>query len=106
MIERLDVREAQAHEIRKVQRARTGDVPQRVASHVAVVGGVGQFADADAIEHDPDDAVKARLSRTCRRILPRFKIRIGIRQIMHQPRSGPAIFSCYSRARFLRAAVR
>jgi hypothetical protein len=33
-------------------------VAQRVASHVAVIGGVGQFADADAIEDDPDHTVK------------------------------------------------
>ena len=29
-----------------------------VAASVAVVGGVGQGANADAVENDPDDAVK------------------------------------------------
>jgi hypothetical protein len=33
-------------------------VAQGVASHVAVTGGVRQFADADAIEDDPDHTVK------------------------------------------------
>ncbi len=29
-----------------------------VATDVAVIGGVGEFADADAIEDEPDDAVE------------------------------------------------
>jgi hypothetical protein len=31
-------------------------VAERVAANVAVVGGVGKFANTDAIENDPDDA--------------------------------------------------
>ncbi len=60
MCERLDIREAEAHEIRQLQRARARDVAQRVAAHVAVIGGIGQLADAHAIEHDPDHPVKMR----------------------------------------------
>ena len=56
MRERLYVREAEAHEIRQMQRARARDVAQRVAADVAVVGRVRQLADAHAIEDDPDDA--------------------------------------------------
>ena len=58
MVERLDIGEAEADQIRNAQRTRARDVAERVAAHVAVVRGVGQFADADAIEHDPDDAVE------------------------------------------------
>ncbi len=56
MRERLDVGEAEPHEIWQLQRARARDVAQRVAAHVAILGGVGQFADPDAVEHDPDNA--------------------------------------------------
>ena len=39
-----------------------GDVAERVAALVAVGGGVGQLADADAIENDEDDAAGRRRS--------------------------------------------
>jgi hypothetical protein len=35
-----------------------GDIPQRIAALVTVRSGVGQFAAADAVEHDEDDAGK------------------------------------------------
>ena len=60
MVERFDIREAEADEIRQMQRARAGDVSERVAAYVAVVGGVREFADADAIEDDPDYAREVR----------------------------------------------
>ena len=43
-----------------MQRARAGNVSERVAAYVAVVSGVGEFADADAIEDDPDYAREVR----------------------------------------------
>jgi hypothetical protein len=60
MVERLDVREAQAHEIRKVQRPRSRDVSECVAAHFTVLNGVGEFADANAIEDNPDYPSEAR----------------------------------------------
>jgi hypothetical protein len=56
VVERFDVREAQALEIREMQRTRAGDMSERVTANVAVVGSVGEFTDADAIEDDPDYA--------------------------------------------------
>src|SRR5580693_10578392 len=43
-----------------MQQARAGDVSEGVAADVAVVGGVGKFADANAIEDDPDDPRELR----------------------------------------------
>jgi hypothetical protein len=60
VVKRFDVREAQAHQIGEMQRAQAGDVSERVAAYVAVVGGVGEFADADAIEDDPDYVCEIR----------------------------------------------
>ena len=54
MRERLDVSKAESDKIWKMQRARASDVAERVASYVAVIGGVGKLADADAIENDPE----------------------------------------------------
>jgi hypothetical protein len=36
------------------------DVTEGGATDVAVVGGVGKFADANAVEDDPDDAAEGR----------------------------------------------
>ena len=58
MLKRSNVGEAEAHEIREAQRSRARDVAERVAADVAVFGGVRQFADADAVENDPNDAVE------------------------------------------------
>src|SRR5579862_6176584 len=60
ILERFDIREAEANEIRNLQRTRTRNVTERVASHVAVIRGIGQFANSDAIKHDPDNALKSR----------------------------------------------
>src|ERR1700675_4667052 len=43
-----------------MQRARARNVSERVAAHVAVVGGIGQLADADAIENNPHHAREPR----------------------------------------------
>ena len=43
-----------------MQRAGAGDVSEGVAADVAVVGGVGKFANTDAIEDDPDYAREVR----------------------------------------------
>jgi hypothetical protein len=59
--ERLDIGEAEANEIRNFERARASDVAQGVATDVAIGGSVRQFADAHAIEHNPDYAVKMRI---------------------------------------------
>ena len=54
--EGFDVGEAEFGEIGKREGAGGGDVAEGVATDVAVIGGVGEFADADAVEDDPDDA--------------------------------------------------
>ena len=41
-----------------MQFAALGDVPQRIAACVAVLGGIGHLADADTVENDPDDAAE------------------------------------------------
>ena len=47
-------------QIRQMQAARCArDVAERVAARVAVGGRIRHLADADAIEHDPDDAAEA-----------------------------------------------
>ena len=56
--ERSNIREAETQEIRDFQRARFGDMPQRAAADVAVIRRVRQFADSDAIEHDPNNSLK------------------------------------------------
>ena len=58
MRERLDVGEAEADEIGQLQRARACNVAEGVAAYIAVNRSVGQFASADAIQHNPDDALK------------------------------------------------
>ncbi len=37
-----------------------GDVAERVAALVTVGGGIGQFADADAVDNDQDDPIQRR----------------------------------------------
>ena len=56
--QRLDVAEAERAQVRQAQRPLPRDVAERVAAGVAVLGGIGHLADADAIEHDPDDAIE------------------------------------------------
>ena len=53
-----------AASVGNVQRHLRGDVAERVAALVAVQRGIGQLADADAVEHDEDDAgTKGTVSR-------------------------------------------
>jgi len=58
MSERLDVGEAEAHQIRKLKHARTGNVTDGIAPYIAVIARVGEFADADTIENNPDDSLE------------------------------------------------
>src|SRR5580692_6179001 len=58
MREWFDVGEADGNEIWYVQRARARDVADGVAADVTVLRGVRQFADAHAIENDPNDAIE------------------------------------------------
>jgi len=50
------VPEPQRPECRDAQRHGTGDVAERVAALVAVGARIRQFADANAVEDDEDDA--------------------------------------------------
>jgi len=56
VVERCDVGKAETHEVGELQRTGLGDMAERGAAGVAVVGGVGKRADADGVEDDPDDA--------------------------------------------------
>jgi hypothetical protein len=56
-----DAIQAEGTQPRQLERHLLRDVPQRVASLVPVRGGVGQFATADAVEHDQDDAGKGTI---------------------------------------------
>src|SRR4029077_432581 len=58
MLERLAICDCAPNKIRKLQRARACNMPERVAAHIAIVGCVGKLADAYAIEHYPDDPLK------------------------------------------------
>src|SRR5580704_14308036 len=58
MREPPDIRKPEPHQIRQLQWPRARDVAERVASHVAVVRSVRQFADPHAIQHDPDHTPK------------------------------------------------
>ena len=56
--ERSDVGEAKAHKVGKSERPQLRNVTQRVAAHIVVLAGIRQRADADAIEHNPDDTIE------------------------------------------------
>jgi hypothetical protein len=57
--ERLDIGEAEVAQIREMQRALTSDIAERIAARVSILGRVRHFADADAIENNPDDALES-----------------------------------------------
>jgi hypothetical protein len=59
-VDRNDVAEAEDLERRQVQRTMAADVAERVAALVAVRRGIGQLTDADAVEHDQEDAREDR----------------------------------------------
>jgi hypothetical protein len=61
VIEGFDVREAEAHKIRQLERTRTGNMSKRVSPDVAVVGCIREFANADAVENNPDNALESQL---------------------------------------------
>src|SRR5580704_17791118 len=58
MFQRSDVRQAQTHEIRYLQRPRFCDMPKRVASHVAIVGRVWQSPNANTVQDNPNDSIE------------------------------------------------
>ena len=55
-VDKRDAPQAETAERREAQANLPGDVAERVAALVAVGRRVGQLADADAVEHDEDDA--------------------------------------------------
>jgi hypothetical protein len=58
MIQWFDIAESHADKMGNSQRTRSCDMTEGVAAHVAVISRVRQFTDADAIEHDPYDALE------------------------------------------------
>jgi hypothetical protein len=75
--EGLDIGEAEANEIRQMQRAQASDVAERVAANVAVIGGVGKSADANAIEDDPDDTREWNFAGSWQENLPHDSAKQG-----------------------------
>ena len=64
-LERLDVPEPERLEVRQVEASdRPRDVPERVGAVVAVLGGVGQRAGPDRIQHDHARAAACGYSRS------------------------------------------
>ncbi len=57
--QRRDVPETKFLQRRQAQRTGFGDVAKRVAADVTVISRIRQFADADAIQNDPNDAFEA-----------------------------------------------
>src|SRR4029434_660669 len=58
IFEWFDVREPEFNECGDPERTGLGNVAERSAADVAVVGGVGECSDAYAVENDPDDAAE------------------------------------------------
>ncbi len=58
MRQRLDIREPQLNEVGNGKRPGPRNVPQRIPARIAVLIGVGQGADAHAIEYHPHDSRK------------------------------------------------
>src|SRR6516225_7028043 len=58
MFQRSDVRESECHQRWNFQRARLSNMAQRVAARIAVLFRIGQRSNPNAVEHDPDHAVK------------------------------------------------
>jgi hypothetical protein len=56
IIEADDAIEAERAQVWNAQADRAGNVAERVAAFVAIVGGIRQLAAADAVEDDQDDA--------------------------------------------------
>src|ERR1039457_5191841 len=56
--ERQEVAGAGARQVRQLDAANAGAVAQRIAARVAVLRGIGHFADTYAVENDPDYAGK------------------------------------------------
>ncbi len=54
----LKVAESEATKIRDFEPSLACDVAERVAASIAVIGGVGHFTHADAVENNPDDALE------------------------------------------------
>lgn len=60
---RLQIAEAEAAQVGKVQGSATSNVAEGVGTDVAIVGGIGHFADANAIENDPNDSIEGQYSK-------------------------------------------
>jgi hypothetical protein len=58
-----DIGKAEPDEIRKAQRAGFGNMAESAPAAVVVVGRVGQRANTNAVEYNPDDAVKTSHER-------------------------------------------
>src|SRR5215469_3361492 len=58
MFQRSDVRESERHQRWNFQGARLGNMAQRVAARIAVLLRIGQRSNPNAVQHDPDHAVK------------------------------------------------
>src|SRR5690242_3412709 len=64
MFERGNIPQSQPNKIRKSERPRFGDVPQRIPSDISVILCVGKLTDSHAIKHDPDHSLKTTHDKT------------------------------------------
>ena len=64
MRKRRNIRKTESHQIWELQRPRLGNVSKCCTADVAIIRRVGQFADAHAIQDNPDDAFKIRHRQT------------------------------------------
>jgi hypothetical protein len=64
MRERRNVPQAQLHQVWQAQGARLRNVAERTSPYVSVLIRIGQLANADAVQHHPNHAIKPRHGRT------------------------------------------
>jgi len=55
---RFDIAQAELRQVGQVQPPLSRNIAERVAANVSVCSRVRHFADSNAIQHDPDDAMK------------------------------------------------
>src|SRR5882762_3034735 len=58
MLQRRDVRQSEAHQIRDLQRPRFSDMSKRVPAHVAILRRIRELSNPHAIQHDPENSLE------------------------------------------------
>jgi len=60
VVERRDIGQAQPHQIGQCKGPRLGNVAERVPASVFIFSGIGQLADPNAVQNNPDDPFERR----------------------------------------------